>query len=80
MTRVILAALASFIIAGPATAAVEIQEVTSPGGFKAWLVEEHSIPVGAIDVRSVHALPRRNALASQHQGHHDTRPCIEMPC
>jgi zinc protease len=51
MTRVILAALASFIIAGPATAAVEIQEVTSPGGFKAWLVEEHSIPFGAIEIR-----------------------------
>ncbi|WP_281825937.1 M16 family metallopeptidase [Jannaschia rubra] len=30
--------------------AIEIQEVTSPGGIKAWLVEEHSIPFTAIDL------------------------------
>ncbi|MGB3409326.1 MAG: pitrilysin family protein [Jannaschia sp.] len=34
-----------------AVAAVEIQEVTSPGGITAWLVEEHSIPFVAFDIR-----------------------------
>ena len=51
MIRFILATFASFFLAGSATAAVEIEEVTSPGGFKAWLVEEHSIPFGAIEIR-----------------------------
>lgn len=31
--------------------AVEIQEVETPGGFTAWLVEEHSIPFAAIEIR-----------------------------
>ena len=39
---VITAALAS---ASPAKAAVEIQEVTSPGGIKAWLVEDYTVPL-----------------------------------
>ncbi|MDA0362109.1 MAG: pitrilysin family protein, partial [Proteobacteria bacterium] len=30
--------------------AFEIKEVTSPGGIKAWLVEEHSIPFTAIQI------------------------------
>ncbi len=30
--------------------AIEIQQVTSPGGITAWLVEEHSIPFTAIDM------------------------------
>ena len=34
-----------------ARAAVEIQEVTSPGGIIAWLVEEPSIPFVAMDIR-----------------------------
>ncbi|MEM9342862.1 MAG: pitrilysin family protein [Pseudomonadota bacterium] len=38
-------------VALPARAAVEIQEVESPGGFKAWLVEEDSIPFAAIEIR-----------------------------
>ena len=33
-----------------AQAAVEIQEVTSPGGIDAWLVEEHSIPFTALEI------------------------------
>ena len=37
--------LAAFIgLAGPGQAAVDIQEVTSPGGITAWLVEENSVP------------------------------------
>jgi len=31
--------------------AVDIQEVTSPGGIHAWLVEEHSIPFTALELR-----------------------------
>lgn len=34
-----------------AAAAVDIQEVTSPNGIKAWLVEEHSIPFVALELR-----------------------------
>ena len=29
----------------------EIEEVTSPGGFDAWLVEDHSIPFVALEIR-----------------------------
>ncbi|WP_298496651.1 pitrilysin family protein [uncultured Maritimibacter sp.] len=35
----------------PLKAEVPIQEVTSPGGLKAWLVEEHSIPFVALEIR-----------------------------
>ncbi len=35
----------------PARAEVNIQEVTSPGGITAWLVEEHSIPFVALEIR-----------------------------
>ena len=38
------------LIADPA-AATEIQEVTSPKGLTAWLVEEHSIPFTALEIR-----------------------------
>ena len=34
-----------------AQAAIEIQQVESPGGIKAWLVEEHSIPFTALEIR-----------------------------
>ncbi len=51
MMRGILAIVFAFTIAVPAGAAVDIQEVTSPGGFKAWLVEEHSIPFTAMKIR-----------------------------
>ena len=40
----------AILVAGPA-AAVDIQEVTSPGGIKAWLVEERSIPFSALEIR-----------------------------
>ena len=35
----------------PARAEVDIQPVTSPGGIDAWLVEEHSIPFVALEIR-----------------------------
>lgn len=46
-------ALAALLVAlpfatTPATAAVEVQRVVSPGGIEAWLVEDHSNPILAI--------------------------------
>src|SRR5579863_3670383 len=38
------------LLALPAQAAEKIQEVTSPGGITAWLVEDHSLPVVTLDV------------------------------
>lgn len=39
------------LIAAPLRAEIAIQDVTSPGGIKAWLVEEHSIPFTALEIR-----------------------------
>jgi len=49
MIRRTLAALA-VLVAFPAQAEVDIQEITSPGGVQAWLVEERSIPFVALNV------------------------------
>lgn len=38
-------------LAAPLHAAVEIKEVTSTGGITAWLVEEHSVPFTALEIR-----------------------------
>lgn len=35
----------------PAQAEIKINEVTSPGGITAWLVEDHSIPFTALELR-----------------------------
>lgn len=35
----------------PARAEISIQEITSPGGIDAWLVEEHQIPFVALELR-----------------------------
>ena len=51
MIRLVFAFATAVFIGGPLHAAVEIQEVTSPGGIKAWLVEEHSIPFTALEIR-----------------------------
>lgn len=51
MKRFIALCLIALSWALPAQAAVDIQEVTSPGGIKAWLVEEHSIPFTALEIR-----------------------------
>ncbi|WP_210528663.1 M16 family metallopeptidase [Rubellimicrobium arenae] len=50
MIRVILASVLS-LWAVVAQADIQIQQVTSPGGIKAWLVEEHSIPFTALEIR-----------------------------
>ncbi|WP_170545907.1 M16 family metallopeptidase [Ruegeria arenilitoris] len=47
----IFATLIAFVIALPAWAEIEIEEVTSPGGITAWLVEDHSIPFTALELR-----------------------------
>lgn len=50
MSRILpLLVLAAAILAAPVAYAVEIQEVTSPGGIKAWLIEDDSLPVTAIE-------------------------------
>lgn len=51
MIRFALAFIMTATFAGPLRAAVDIQEVTTPGGIEAWLVEEHSIPFAAIEIR-----------------------------
>ncbi len=49
--RLTRAAVALILLALPAAAEIKIQEVTSPGGIKAWLVEEHGIPFTALEIR-----------------------------
>lgn len=51
MIRFVFAAVFAVFISSPLQAAVEIQEVTSPGGIKAWLVQENSIPFMALEIR-----------------------------
>ena len=41
----------ALLMALPAWAEVQIEEVTSPGGITAWLVEEPSIPFTALEIR-----------------------------
>lgn len=51
MKRVFIWLALAIVVATPARAEVDIQEVTSPGGITAWLVEEHSIPFTALEIR-----------------------------
>ncbi len=51
MIRVLFSAVVALLLAAPLRAEIAIQEVTSPGGIKAWLVEEHSIPFTALEIR-----------------------------
>jgi len=46
---ILAAALAMLAVAAPASA-IEVQEITSPGGIKAWLVEDHSIPLVSLSL------------------------------
>ncbi|REF67680.1 MULTISPECIES: M16 family metallopeptidase [Paracoccus] len=45
-----LATLVFVALASLPARAIEIQEITSPGGIKAWLVEDHSIPFTALSL------------------------------
>jgi zinc protease len=49
MIRAVLAAV--LLLAAPLRAEIAIQEVTSPGGIRAWLVEDHNIPFTALEVQ-----------------------------
>lgn len=51
MSRILGGFAALILWAVPAWAIVDIQEVTSPGGIEAWLVEDHSIPFTALEIR-----------------------------
>ena len=46
-----LAVVALLALASPLRAEIEIEEVTSPGGIEAWLVEEPSLPFVALELR-----------------------------
>jgi zinc protease len=50
MTR-ILTLIAALFFALPAAAAIEIDEIETEGGLEAWLVEDHSIPFVALELR-----------------------------
>jgi zinc protease len=39
------------VLAVPAQADVEVQEITTPGGLDAWLVEDHNIPFVSLQLR-----------------------------
>ncbi|WP_415919256.1 M16 family metallopeptidase [Tateyamaria sp. SN6-1] len=51
MTRFAFALILSFLASLPARAEVQIEEVVSPGGITAWLVQEPSIPFMALELR-----------------------------
>lgn len=40
----------TFLSQGLPAQAIEVQEITSPKGIKAWLVEDHTIPYTALDI------------------------------
>ena len=40
--------LALLVVALPARAEVKIQEVVSPGGIRAWLVEDYTVPIVSV--------------------------------
>lgn len=51
MMRMIVAAMLAVVsLSIPARAELEIQEVTTPAGTQAWLLEEHSIPFVALEI------------------------------
>ncbi len=49
--KLIQAAGLVLALSSPLRAEIAIQEVTSPGGIKAWLVEDHGIPFTALQIR-----------------------------
>jgi zinc protease len=67
MVRALALISALICLALPLRAEVAIQEVTSPGGIKAWLVENHDIPFTALNIRfkggtSLDAAGKRGAV------------------
>nr|WP_166417630.1 pitrilysin family protein [Cochlodiniinecator piscidefendens] len=66
MVRAAIALVACLGMVKLAHAGVEIEEVTSPGGIDAWLVEEHSIPFTALELyfEGGTSLDREDALGA----------------
>ncbi|WP_299360724.1 pitrilysin family protein [uncultured Paracoccus sp.] len=50
MIRALVTTLTLTLLAALPARAIDIQEVTSPGGLTAWLVEDHSIPFVALSI------------------------------
>ena len=50
MIRFVLPLVIALVAALPLRAEIQIEKVTTPGGLKAWLVEEHSIPFTALEI------------------------------
>ena len=48
--RMVLLAALAVVSAGQSYAAIQIQRVVSPGGIEAWLVEDHRVPLMALDL------------------------------
>ncbi len=60
-------ALAFVLLAGPASAEIKIESVTSPGGITAWLVQDSGIPFTALEIQfrggtSIDAPGKRGAV------------------
>lgn len=53
MTARLVACVAVFGFSSGARADVDIQTLSTPGGINAWLVEDHSIPFTALEIRFV---------------------------
>jgi len=51
LSRILPATAVALLIAAPLRAEIDIAPVTSPGGIEAWLVEDHSIPFTALELR-----------------------------
>jgi len=49
--RIFIAIFTALVLALPVAAEVKIREVVSPAGITAWLVEDHSIPFTALELR-----------------------------
>ncbi len=51
MIRLAIAALTAALLAAPASAEIKVQDLTTPGGIDLWLVEDHTIPFVALEMR-----------------------------
>ncbi len=51
MKRLFLTFVTLLVVTFPARAEIAIQEITTPAGLNAWLVEEHSLPFTALEIR-----------------------------
>ncbi|MGI9369563.1 MAG: M16 family metallopeptidase [Ruegeria sp.] len=49
--KTVFTTIIAFFLALPVWAEIKVQDVTSPGGINAWLVEDHSIPFTALELR-----------------------------